>query len=248
MSVKIKDNIIINADDANLTIQLTTKSKFLSQNISILIDPDEELAELLVTRKISTYLYDNIHSIIGQYAFAGCTQLTAFSSPICTTVQAVAFGGCTYLKSISLPVCTSFGTWVFYGCANLVSISLPQCTSLPAYTFSYCNKLSNVSFPKCTYISSYTFYSCTALSKLSLPKCTNIYASGAFSNCSNLRSLYLMNSVVVNLSNSNAFTNTPMTNSTYLGTFGSIYVPTSLVASYKAATNWSYFSARIVGA
>lgn len=150
MSVKIKDNIIINVDEADLTMQLATKNKFLSQDISILIDPDEELAELLVTRKISGYLYDNIHPTIGSYAFAGCNQLTAFSSPICKTIYAVAFGGCTKLTSLSFPSCTTLGTWVFYGCTNLVSISLPQCTWVGGYAFSNCTKLSNVSLPKCS--------------------------------------------------------------------------------------------------
>jgi hypothetical protein len=32
-----------------------------------------------------------------------------------------------------------------------------------------------------------------------------------------------------------------------LGYFGSIYVPTSLLASYKTANNWTYFSSRFVG-
>ena len=42
------------------------------------------------------------------------------------------------------------------------------------------------------------------------------------------------------LDNSNAFTNTPIASGT-----GYIYVPYSLVSSYKTATNWTYFSSQI---
>jgi len=43
------------------------------------------------------------------------------------------------------------------------------------------------------------------------------------------------------------FSNTPIHLSTYLGYFGSIYVPASLLASYKTATNWATYSNRMVG-
>ena len=42
-----------------------------------------------------------------------------------------------------------------------------------------------------------------------------------------------------------ASASTPMVNSTYTGSFGSIYVPASLVDSYKASANWSALSDRI---
>ena len=54
-----------------------------------------------------------------------------------------------------------------------------------------------------------------------------------------------MRNRIVSLGNKNAFYNTPMSKSTYTGSFGSIYVPASLVNSYKTATNWSTYSARI---
>jgi hypothetical protein len=48
--------------------------------------------------------------------------------------------------------------------------------------------------------------------------------------------------------NSNAFASTPIGGySTSTGTYGSIYVPASLLTSYQTATNWTYFSSRFVG-
>jgi hypothetical protein len=55
----------------------------------------------------------------------------------------------------------------------------------------------------------------------------------------------LAGSSVVTLSNVTAFANTPISASSHLGTFGSIYVPASLVDAYKSATNWVTYAARI---
>jgi len=53
--------------------------------------------------------------------------------------------------------------------------------------------------------------------------------------------------VVCTLSNINAFGSTPISNYTTStgGVYGSIYVPASLVDSYKTATNWATYSNRI---
>jgi hypothetical protein len=55
----------------------------------------------------------------------------------------------------------------------------------------------------------------------------------------------LYHSSVVTLSGAAVFTSTPMSNSTYTGEFGSIYVPASLVDAYKSATNWTTYANRI---
>lgn len=58
-----------------------------------------------------------------------------------------------------------------------------------------------------------------------------------------------MSTSVVSLGNINAFSSTPISGYTSStgGVYGSIYVPASLLASYKAATNWVNYSDRIVG-
>jgi hypothetical protein len=110
-----------------------------------------------------------------------------------------------------------------------------------------CSRLSTVSFPACTRIGNYAYAACYSLTTISFPACTTI-GSSAFSRCYNLKSLYLTNSVVCTLANSNAFSSTPIGGySASAGTYGSIYVPASLVDAYKAATNWTYFASRIVG-
>ena len=91
--------------------------------------------------------------------------------------------------------------------------------------FAYCSRLTSVSFPACTSIGSYAFRSCFNLISLTL---------GAPSVCS--------------LPYSNAFVSTPIGGySASAGQYGSIFVPASLLASYKSAKNWSYFSSRFGG-
>ena len=68
-----------------------------------------------------------------------------------------------------------------------------------------------------------------------------------FSNCSNLSMLVIgtgYSSVCV-LSTWHVFDSSPIQYSSYLGYYGSIYVPASLVDAYKTATNWTVYSDRI---
>lgn len=63
-----------------------------------------------------------------------------------------------------------------------------------------------------------------------------IIGTYAFANNSNLTSLTLPSETLVPLANTNAFTGTPFASGNAGGT---LYVPSSLIASYQAATNWS---------
>ena len=82
----------------------------------------------------------------------------------------------------------------------------------------------------------------------SFPKCTYIY-SNAFGYCYNLLSLYILTSTVPTLASINAFISTPISNYTTStgGVYGSIFVKESLLASFRTATRWSTYSARMVG-
>ena len=108
----------------------------------------------------------------------------------------------------------SIGNYAFYSCTYLTSVNFPVCTNIGSYAFQSCINLTSVNFPACTNIGEYAFRSCTSLNTLTL---------GASSVCT--------------LYNSSVFYSTGIKSRS-----GSIYVPASLVASYKAATNWAYFS------
>ena len=124
----------------------------------------------------------------------------------------------TILDCPSIIISSSFTNFT-----NLVSISLPNCSYIGSYAFTYCNNLSYISIPNCSYIGGSAFYF-----------------------CSKLESIYILSTKVPALNNSNAFNSTPISRSTYLGYFGSIYVLSTLVNSFKTATNWKVYSSRIV--
>jgi hypothetical protein len=55
-----------------------------------------------------------------------------------------------------------------------------------------------------------------------------------------------MGSSIPSIANT-TFVYTTLSLSSYLGYYGSIYVPASLLASYKTAQYWSQYSSRMVG-
>lgn len=217
-------------------------------------------------RKLTTVDFSKC-TIVGTAAFISCSALTEANFSVCTTISPYAFSYCRSLTTISFPSCIYIRSGAFLNCNSLAEASFPECTGINYGAFSYCINLSSISFPKCLTISSYAFANCSALTEvnfsvcsligssaftgcinigtISFPKCEKI-SSYAFNNCSKLSEAYFMNSVVASAA-TYMFNNTPIANSAYLGYWGSIYVPSSLLATYQTATNWATYSARMVG-
>lgn len=179
---------------------------------------------------------------IGSSAFSGCTGLTSISFPKCTYIHPYGFYHCSNLNSVDFPSCSLVGFYTFTYCSALVSIALPACKTIQNNAFDNCHSLISINLPVCTSVASNAFNFCTALATANFPACTTI-GSSAFKYCRNLSALYLNNSVVCALSNSNAFATTPYAGySSYFSGTPYIYVPSSLITSYQTARNWSYFS------
>lgn len=182
--------------------------------------------------------------VIGSSAFRGCSFLISAEFLSCKEVNASAFNGCTELISIAFPQCESLGSHAFEGCVQLVSAALPMCKTLGSYTFYGCSRLGSVDLLKCKSFGAYAFYSCWALQEISIPECEMLNQC-AFVSCTHLKNIYLLGSSVTSLASTDVFLNTPLSLSTYLGYFGSIYVPKSLYADYVADSIWSFYSSRI---
>lgn len=182
---------------------------------------------------------------IDNYTFAVCSKLTTVSFPKLTSMGYCAFSTCNKLTTVDFPELLSTNTSAFYNCTNLTTVSFPKLLTIGYDAFANCSKLTSISFPVATCIEGSAFRGCTNLTTVSLPAVISI-GTNAFQRCYNLTSLYLSGSSVCNLSNSNAFTSTPIGGySASAGTYGSIFVPASLVDAYKTASNWSYFADRI---
>ena len=176
---------------------------------------------------------------VGFSAFYGCYSLAQVNLPMCSYIGNNAFFYCTSLTQVSLPVCTTISNNAFQYCSKLTQVDLPMCSSIGNYAFQECYSLAQVSLPVCGSIGTNAFAFCNKLTQVDLPMCSSI-GNNAFDYCTLLSIITIRYSSLCSLGGSNVFSKTQITSST-----GSIYVPTSLVDSYKSAKNWSYFSTQI---
>ena len=189
-------------------------------------------------------------SKIGDSAFFNCKSLTTINFPVCSQIGNYAFRGCSSLTSVKFSACLSIGNYAFAGCNSLTSVSFPACLSIGYYAFSGCNSLTTAYFPNLPYVNtSMSFSGKEYLSNVTiLGQSTSTIYTSAFKNCYRLRRLTILYSGgVAPLVATDAFTSTPISTFTSYtnGVYGSIFVPSSLVAAYKSATNWAIYSNRI---
>lgn len=142
------------------------------------------------------------------------------------------------ITEISNDRVTSIGAYAFYR-SSLATANFPSATSIAIYAFSIC-ELTTVKFPAVMRINNFAFYYSSILTTADFPVATSIGIK-AFYGCSALTALILRKTDAgCTLSSSDAFSSTPIASGT-----GYIYVPSALVDSYKAATNWSIYSDKI---
>ena len=176
------------------------------------------------------------------FAFEGCKKLSIIDLENIQSIPTGAFLNCG-LISVDMPNCTIIQNNAFISCSLMESISLSVCTAIGSSAFSGCVKLKDVYVPVLNCVEQKMFSDCGSLNTISLPVCNKL-SDSAFYNCKKLESIYLLSTSIVTLI-ANAFTNTPISKSTYLGYYGSVFVPSSLVDSYKTANAWSIYSDRI---
>lgn len=222
---------------------------------------DDATVAAIIERTITEFK-DDVLTRIGTVAFRGCTALTYINLPRVITIDQSAFQDCTSLTAVDLPsleelnygsfyTCSSLasvdfpnlkkisGNDTFRGCSSLMSVSFPYLTSSGYDLFTDCKSLVSVNLPSMTSLNNQAFRNCKVLSKLDFPKVRSV-GNNAFAGCSALNILILRSETACSLSNTSAFTGTPITSGT-----GYIYVPAALVDGYKAATNWSTYADQI---
>lgn len=172
-------------------------------------------------------------------------SITGVSFKNVTDVNEYAFNSCPRISYISLPNCKMISGYAFFSCLDISSIIFPNCETMKSNAFAFCTSLSFVSLPKCKSLIGPVFQYNTSLNTVILNSLEKISGSSTFKKCQALESLYILASSVATLERYNVFDSTPMSISTYLGHFGSIFVPESLVSNYKGANNWSAYADRI---
>ena len=243
-SVSLDDTIDNEVDEqSDLIAQIQAVAETLPDKGSEEIDT---IYDGLLSGELTSYSISGV-SAIADYAFYNYLNLSSVEFPDVVTIGNSAFYRCSSLTTANFPKATTIGGYAFQNCSSLTTANFPNVTTIGGNAFAWCSSLTTANFPQATTISGYAFEYCKSLATISFPKAT-IIGNGAFYDCFNLKSLYLTGSSVCTLSKSNAFTSTPIAGYTAsAGTYGSIYVPGSLINAYKSATNWTYFSSRFVG-
>ena len=86
-------------------------------------------------------------------------------------------------------------------------------------------------------VGSNTFQNCTSLTKIKLPAAVANIGGNAFNGATNLTAIILPNITAVPSATSTTFTGSAVASGTCY-----IYVPKSMLATVKAASNWSSYS------
>lgn len=150
-----------------------------------------------------------------------------------------AFLGNT-LTELNNSIATSLRTRICQYATNLVTVNLPNVTTMDNYAFYGCSSLVTVKLPKITSVSSSSFYTCTKLKHVDCGQVRGINAQ-AFNGCSSLTELILRKTdSICALYNVNGIGNSAIGKGT-----GYVYVPSALIDTYKAATNWSTYADQI---
>ena len=184
-------------------------------------------------------------TIIGNYAFSGCTGLTSISIPNSVTkIGNYAFSNCSGLSSITIPnSVTLIGLNSFRSCSGIESITVEN--DNPIYdSRDNCNaiiqKADNLLYIGCqntvipnsvTGIITNAFCGCANLTSITIPNSVTYIGMGAFDNCNNLAVVKMENHTPV-VASSPGMANRAN---------AMLYVPHGSKAAYETASFWQDF-------
>jgi len=200
----------------------------------------------------------NTVTSIAEYAFAR-KPITSVTAPEATEILAYAFRSCPNLKGLSFPKVTKVWTEAFIvsGVEELTDAQFPILTDLVQASFGTMTSLEKVFLSSLSVIPAYCWDACSNLLTVVIPNsastggygifrgCSKLAAvdinqgqiqNNTFNGCSVLKTLVIRSNSVESLRNLNAFGNSPFASGKSGGT---LYVPSALISSYQAASNWS---------
>lgn len=219
----------------------------------------DDVLNSIIDRSIAGKYENNTVESIGDSAFFQCKKLTTIIIGAVKSIGTEAFENCFNLTTVNAPEATSIGNTAFYYCSRLSTIFAPKTTTIGSAAFSTCENLQkaefpvlktigwrafsgaglkSINYPLITSIPDSAFERCDSLIKADFTNVTSIKSS-AFYKATVLETVILRGSSVATLASS-AFSDTPIANGT-----GYIYVPSTLVAAYKNATNWATYANQI---
>lgn len=170
--------------------------------------------------------------------------LEELNSNMATPISAAWGRSLTNLKRINLPNCpgtSATNTWYAFSGANWEEINMPSAYRLGSRTFSGSKAGTKISFPSLAEMGSENFMDCSALKtaefgREAISGYGATIAAKTFSGTALDTLILRASDRIWALGNVSAFSGTPIESGS-----GYIYVPSTLLDEYKAATNWSTF-------
>lgn len=179
---------------------------------------------------ISVQLTWNEYSVIADFpeavkgsqgVFKHNEYLTEFNAPKLLGVPNVMFDDCPSLESVDVPNATAVGDTAFANCVSLTSINLPKTTTIGKLTFAGCSSLEKVDLGVAESIGMMAFSSCTALTAVIIRTPDKVCRLLDVNDSEGDGSQFI--------SAKNVF----------------VYVPSALLAQYKANSVWSLYDTKI---
>lgn len=198
-----------------------------------------ELEDALITHTVvSEYANDRV-TFVGYGTFYGSANLKSISFLNATSIEDYAFYGCRKLDTMNIPHLKTVGAYAFLG-ANFASLDLTGVETVETYGFANMPQCKSIKAPHLITVTASAFRGTgtTLLTVADLGCATSIGAMAFYWN-KNLETLIIRTESLCALANTNA-----LSNSKIAGGTGYIYVPSALVDSYKAATNWSNYASQ----
>jgi hypothetical protein len=198
-------------------------------------------------KKVTSITIPNSVTLIEFNAFYNCTGLTSITIPeSVTTIDASIISGCTSITTINFNAISchstySSPTYLFGGNLSLVtSVNIGNQVQVIPLGFLYgLTSITSITIPSSvTTLDKYSFYR-SKLTSIDLPASVTSIGNYAFHDCLSLTSITIRSTTPPTLDSS--YTSTfPTTSQSY-----TIYVPASVVNTYKTTSKWSYWSSKI---
>lgn len=214
----------------------------------------------MISDNVSSVSDENV-TLVRSYGFYSCKKLQEVYLPNVTLADDSCFCYCNKLQEVYLPNVTSIGPSAFKWCEILSKINIQNVETLDDSALAGCCGITELYLPKAITIGESACNSMAALKKVTLGNVKTIGISAFQSNdyCEEidislnenvdgidanaflgnyrLSKLTIRGTALIPLKNANALGGTPIASGE-----GKIYVDSSMVETYKTATNWSKYA------
>ena len=191
---------------------------------------------------------------VGASAFYECAKLSSFCFDNVETIGPSAFRSTGLNGILTLPVCTDISQTAFQLDSEITEIHAPELLSISASTFYDCRKIAVFDAPKLQTIGAQSFGNCYALRELYFPEVTSTGTNPFAYTANNLQKVVFDKITSLGGAALNGFKFDLIIKTPTMCTIGAkpantfkgrIFVPASLVDTYKSNTYWSVVASKI---